>query len=233
MRWKWLIPVAVTGGLWWGTGFVPPGNPSPFVGAKTSEKIAAITFDDGPSLQSTPLILNILQSHGAHATFFVTGEHAALYPSLLKQTAQQGNEIGNHSWNHPHLVFHGSAFAKNQIQRTSDIIETEIGVKPKFFRPPYGQLHFGILRLAKESGLMTVLWSDTGFDWLKPGTATIVRNVLNHLKPGAIILLHDGGGDRHQTVEALSQILSAGKSQGYRFVTLSQLKEQKIRDRSN
>lgn len=227
-----LILLIVLGGLWWCTGFYPPlGVSRPLIRVQTSQKIAALTFDDGPSPSATPLILKVLRRNHIHATFFVLGEHGSAYPELLTQIVSQGNELGNHSWDHPHLVLHGTAFARDQIQRTNDLIVAKSGTHPAFFRPPYGQYTLGIMSAAHQAGLTTTLWSDTAFDWLTPGAAVIAHNVLTHLKPGSIILMHDGGGDRRQTVEALSQIIREGQAQGYRFVTLSELSTQ-FRDTS-
>ncbi len=184
--------------------------------------MVALTFDDGPS-EYTPKILKVLKKEHVHATFFVVGEEVNEFPALVRQAADEGNEVEDHSWTHPHLVWHGPHFIRTELETTRDAITKATGVRPHFFRPPYGQYHLGIMEIAHSLGLTTVLWSVTGYDWLEPGVARIVQNVTRGLAPGAIILLHDAGGNREQTVEALEQIIPLVEQREFQFVLLRDL----------
>lgn len=207
----------------WGSGlFFLVGTPLTWGGISTREKVVALTFDDGPS-QYTGSVLKILQATGTHATFFVLGEEVQRFSSLIKQMVRDGHEVENHSWSHPRLVFHSSRYAAAQIKQTNDLLQSLSGEPPRFFRPPYGQGHLGVYRACHALGLTPVLWSITAYDWLAPGKSRIQSNVLNGLSPGAVILLHDGGGNRRQTVDALEPLIAQTKSLGYRFVILRDL----------
>jgi len=183
----------------------------------------ALTFDDGPNPYYTPQILAILQQYGIKATFFCIGRQVAAYPDLVRQEYAAGNIIGNHSWSHPDLGLLSSDAILKQINMTSDAISQAIGVQPTFFRPPYGVFDTQVLTQANLLGLTTVIWNDEARDWLLPGTGVITSRILGLAGNGAIILLHDGGGDRSQTVAALPTIITTLRARGLKFVTLQQL----------
>lgn len=183
----------------------------------------ALTFDDGPNPYYTPQVLAILQQFGIKATFFCIGRQVARYPDLVKQEYTDGNLVGNHSWSHPNLALLSGSEIVSQINFTIDAIQQAIGIRPTFFRPPYGVFNERVLTKANLLGLTTIIWNDEARDWTMPGTDVIVSRILNLAGDGAIILLHDGGGDRSQTIAALPAIITTLQSRGFQFVTLQQM----------
>lgn len=183
----------------------------------------ALTFDDGPSPYYTPQVLSILQHYGIKATFFCIGRQVARYPYLVKQEYTNGNLVGNHSWSHSNLALLSESDIVSQINLTADAIQQATGVRPTLFRPPYGVFNTRVLTNANILGLTTIIWNDEARDWTTPGTNVIVSRILNLANNGAIILLHDGGGDRSQTIAALPTIITTLRSRGFQFVTLQQM----------
>ena len=183
----------------------------------------ALTFDDGPNPYYTPQVLAILQRIGVKATFFDVGYLVVDYPNIVRQEYNQGNIVANHSWSHPQLTLLSAPAILSQITSATHAIQAAIGVRPTFFRPPYGAMNRIILAEARYSGETTVLWDDTAEDWRLPGVGFIVSKILRLARDGAIILMHDGGGNRAQTVAALPIIITALKNRGFHFVTIQQL----------
>lgn len=183
----------------------------------------ALTFDDGPNPYYTPKILAVLRQYKVKATFFCVGRQVAHYPNLVKQEYADGNLVGNHSWSHPDLALLTNDEIDSQINLTSNVIQQVIGVKPAFFRPPYGIVNARVLSKANLLGLTTIIWNDEARDWATPGTSVIASRILNLAGDGAIILMHDGGGDRSQTIAALPTIITTLRLRGYQFVTLQQM----------
>jgi peptidoglycan-N-acetylglucosamine deacetylase len=202
-----------------------------------AKKKLAITFDDGPDPTWTPKILDILKQKKVQATFFVIGLDANKWPQLLRREYAEGHEIGNHTYTHPNWE---SDLSTTQIRwelnLTERLIESIVGVKPLLFRPPYGIDHqpefaeeVSHLPTAQDMGYIIVGQKVDPNDWsqIAPGVplpaAKIVENVLKEAPKGNIVLLHDGGGDRNQTVMALPQLIDALRSQGYEFVSVPDL----------
>jgi len=183
----------------------------------------ALTFDDGPDPCYTPQVLAVLQQYGVKATFFCTGQHVAVYPDLVKEEHAAGHVIGNHSWSHPVLAVLPADGILSQLTRTSDTIQQVIGARPLFFRPPYGAFRSQVLTQVNQLGMTTVLWDVRATDWAKPGVGVIRDRILERTGNGAIILLHDGGGDRSETVAALPAIIEGLQHRGFEFVTLQQM----------
>lgn len=183
----------------------------------------ALTFDDGPNPIYTPQILAVLQKYEVKATFFDVGYLISDYPNILRQEYRDGNVVGNHSWSHPELTLLSASSILSQLTRTSDAIQAAISVRPAFFRPPYGAFNRTVLAEANALGVTTVLWNDTAGDWTLPGVSVIAKRILSQARNGGIILLHDGGGDRSQTVAALPMFITALKNRGFSFVTMQQL----------
>jgi peptidoglycan-N-acetylglucosamine deacetylase len=183
----------------------------------------ALTFDDGPNPDYTPQVLAILQKYRVKATFFCIGRQVAHYPDLVHQEYANGNLVGNHTWSHPNLTLLSSNDIEAQINLTADAIQQATGVRPTLFRPPYGIVNTRVLAQANLLGLTTIIWNDEARDWSTPGTSVIVSRVLRLAGDGAIILLHDGGGDRSQTIAALPTIITTLRSSGFKFVTLQQM----------
>jgi chitin deacetylase len=192
-----------------------------------NDKAIALTFDDGPWPNTTSEILDILKQHQIKATFFWVGQALQAHPEIAKRVVAEGHAIGNHTWHHWYRRM-DAAIAKREIERTSDLIYKTTGVKTDLFRPPGGVLNNGLATYAKSQKNAVVMWSLTSADTdprAKP--QAFVNNVLKGAKPGYIVLMHDGGGDRRRTVQALPEIISGLKEQGYRFVTVSELLQMK------
>lgn len=183
----------------------------------------ALTFDDGPNPPYTLRILAILKHFGIKATFFCIGRQVARYPEIVKQEYAAGNTIGDHTWSHPFLTSLSASQIFSQLDLTARILQKTIGVRPLFFRPPYGALNATVLAQANLLKLTTTLWSDDPRDWTLPGTQAIISRVLSVAGNGTIILMHDGGGNRSETVAAQPTIIETLQKRGFRFITLRQL----------
>jgi peptidoglycan/xylan/chitin deacetylase (PgdA/CDA1 family) len=186
----------------------------------------SLTFDDGPSQPFTEQILDILHEHHVPATFFVCGKNAEQRPDVLRRIAAEGHEVGNHTYSHPYLFFKTRRRMAEEIDRTQALIQRVTGTRPVIFRPPYGARWFGLVPTLLERGMHMVLWSTTGYDWKKDAEG-ITEATLRELKPGAIILLHDGREvrpsdeiDRSPTVSALPAIIAGARERGYIFSPL-------------
>jgi peptidoglycan-N-acetylglucosamine deacetylase len=188
-----------------------------------------LTFDDGPDPTYTPQVLTILEQYHVHATFFCVGDHVQDSPELVRQEHAAGHIVANHSWNHPDLTTLSADEVHTQLSMTSDAIEQATGVRPTFFRPPYGVYNEQTLAQTNALGLTAVTWNVDPDDWQEPESSAIIDRVLEDAGNGAIILLHDGGGDRTQTIAALPKILTKLQERGFRFVTLQQMTEDMTR----
>ncbi|MFJ7666359.1 polysaccharide deacetylase family protein [Lysinibacillus sp. NPDC097195] len=192
---------------------------------KTNEKIIALTFDDGPHKKYTPEILDILAKYQAKSTFFIVGENAEKNSEIVQRMYEDGHELAIHTYTHP-LRTNVPNLLK-EIKQTHDTIYGITGYTPTLFRPVEGQYTDGMIEAVAKEGYKVVMWSwhqDT-MDWKSPGVNKIVNTVLKGAKEGNIVLFHDGGGDRGQTVKALEKILAELDKQGYKFVTVSELLE--------
>ncbi|CAM4078508.1 polysaccharide deacetylase family protein [Lederbergia lenta] len=189
---------------------------------KAEEKVIALTFDDGPHSVYTPQILDVLAKYNAKATFFVIGEHAKKFPHLISREKIEGHEIANHTYTHS---YSNQDKLEEELRKTDEVIYNITGAYPLFYRPIGGEYNERIVNTAVQQGFRVIMWSwhqDTQ-DWKRPGVNKIVSKVLSGARPGDIVLFHDAGGDRSQTVEALQDILPALKKEGYTFVTVSEL----------
>jgi len=193
----------------------PPAN---------AEKVVALTFDDGPWKQTTEQILDILKQNNIKSTFYFVGQAIQENPEIAKKVFEHGHAIGNHTWRHP-MENIDAATAAQELGNTARLIyEATGGVRTYLMRPPGGNLEGDLATYAKQQGYMVNMWSADSSDYMV-SAPLIVDNVLSQVKPGGIVLLHDGGGDRTATVEALPQIISALQRQGYKFVTIPELME--------
>ena len=192
----------------------------PGSGVGPADKVVALTFDDGPDPNFTPKVLDVLAQYQVPATFFMLGWEAAASPDLVRRIAAAGDGVGNHTWNHRDLTRLDEAGMAVQVDRTEALLSSETGWTVTCIRPPQGHENPGVVRRLSERGLTTVLWSADTRDWTRPGTDTIVRRALADLSPGTIVLLHDGGGDRGETLAALPRIIESVRSQGYRLVPI-------------
>jgi peptidoglycan/xylan/chitin deacetylase (PgdA/CDA1 family) len=186
-------------------------------------KLLALTFDDGPNPQITPLVLKALRQYNAHATFFVLGNCARTYPALVKAEAAAGHAVESHSWSHPSSATPEAA--AKELSQTAAIIQKLTGRKPQLFRPPYGITNGNLAKLAQKQGYGVVLWSISTADSNPIGPAVIARNVIHTPNPGDFVLMHDGMGHK-ASAAALPQVLKELTAAGYKFVTLPQLMQE-------
>jgi peptidoglycan-N-acetylglucosamine deacetylase len=186
-----------------------------------SRREVAIGFDDGPA-RDTPAFVRMLERSRARATFFMVGAHvSAAYRATLLRELADGDALGDHSFTHPYLTTAGGVRA--QLSKTVAAIRALTGYSPCVFRPPYGAYDAPILRTARSLGLATVLWNVDPADYARPGSAAIERRVLAQVRPGSIIISHDGGGARGQTLAAYPKIIAALRARGLRIVTIPEL----------
>jgi peptidoglycan/xylan/chitin deacetylase (PgdA/CDA1 family) len=189
------------------------------------EKVIALTIDDGPWPKTTGEMLDILKRNNVKATFFWVGSALQENPEIAKRVVAEGHAIGNHTWHHWYRKM-DEATAKSEIEKTNELIYKTTGVKTSFFRPPGGYLNNGLAAYAKSQKNSVVMWSVTSADTdPRAKYQVFVKNVIRDAKPGSIVLMHDGGGNRERTVKALPAIVSGLKQQGYRFVTVPELLE--------
>lgn len=188
-----------------------------------TKRCVALTFDDGPHGGNTPAILDVLAEEKVPATFFCVGANALRHPKLVRRMVAEGHLVGSHSYSHRNLLFTTPAQSKDEIAAGARALEKVTGTRPVWFRPPYGMRYPWTLLQARAAGMSTVLWSNCPRDWQCPGYKVIVRRVLDSILPGDIVLLHDGGGDRSQTVRALRLLIRALRMHGYSFVRVDKL----------
>jgi peptidoglycan/xylan/chitin deacetylase (PgdA/CDA1 family) len=186
-----------------------------------SRREVAVGFDDGPAPDTAAFVTMLERSH-AQATFFMIGEQvSASYKRTLLRELRNGDVLGDHTFTHPDLVTSGDV--RSQLQQTIAAIRSLTGYSPCVFRPPYGDYDQAVIHTARSLGLATVLWNVDPADYTLPGTAAIVQRVLAGVQPGSIIISHDGGGPRGQTLAAYPTIIAALRARGYRIVTIPQL----------
>ncbi|MEU0689741.1 polysaccharide deacetylase family protein [Streptomyces uncialis] len=174
-----------------------------------------LTFDDGPDPAYTPDILRVLRAHDTPAVFFVCGEQIPWNKDLLRRMVDEGHVIGNHTWSHPLLPSLSRAAIRSEMKRTSDMIERTVGEPPLWFRAPYGAWNRAVFEIGAELGMEPLAWTVDTVDWETPGTAAITRAVREGAGPGVVVLSHDAGGDRSQTVRALRTWLPGLLAEGY------------------
>jgi peptidoglycan/xylan/chitin deacetylase (PgdA/CDA1 family) len=205
--------------------------PSNFQGIVISEaklppekKVIALTFDDGPWPNTTAKVLDILKKNRIKSTFFVVGQNVKNYPDLTKQIVADGHVIANHTWHHWYHNMNAQA-AAYEVANTGDIIYQTTGVRTRLFRPPGGIMNNGVAAYAKNNKYAVIMWSADSMDYSRPAVPRLMNNIFREAKPGGIVLMHDGGGDRSHTVKALPEIISRFRKQGYEFVTVPELLE--------
>lgn len=187
------------------------------------EKRIALTFDDVPDPRYTGIVLDVLKEHQVKATFFVVGNRAKKHPDLLRRMVEEGHAIGNHSYNHAQFSKLRLPEFIKQIERTNNILEAITGVRPTLIRPPYGDINEEQLQWARKHGYKVVNWNVDSLDWKGLGKDEVKQNVLGAVGPGAIVLQHAGGGagtDLSGTIEALPEIITELRQQGYSFATV-------------
>jgi peptidoglycan/xylan/chitin deacetylase (PgdA/CDA1 family) len=208
-------------GQWYGRTFtgMPPG----------SRKLA-LTYDDGPNDPHTLHLLEVLAKHQVHATFFLIGRYVKQRPDIVREIAQAGHLIGNHTFSHPNLILASEAQARSEIQDCERALAETVGQHSGLFRPPFGGRRPVTLRVACSLGLQPVMWNVTGWDWRAKPAAYVEQKVRKQIRGGDVILLHDGGhaafgADRSQTVLATDRLIAGYKAEGYDFVTVPEMME--------
>jgi peptidoglycan/xylan/chitin deacetylase (PgdA/CDA1 family) len=183
----------------------------------------AIGFDDGPWTDTLAFVTMLERNH-AMGTFFMIGRQlgAAQRPLLLREL-RAGDLLGDHTYSHPDLTRISAAGVRAQLQHGIDAIRADSGYMPCLFRPPYGAYDASVLRIARSLGLSTVLWNVDPADYTQPGTGAIEQRVLAQVRPGSIIISHDGGGPRGQTLAAYPGIIRKLRARGYRIVTMLEM----------
>jgi peptidoglycan/xylan/chitin deacetylase (PgdA/CDA1 family) len=199
-----------------------------FIGLAPGSKQLALTYDDGPNDPDTLRLLEVLAKHDVKATFFVLGKFAQQKPEIVRALASAGHVIGNHSWDHPRLIFASSAKLRSQIERTQNAIFEACGVTPTLFRPPYGGRRPGTLREVRKLGLEPVMWNVTCYDWKPTTPDRVFAHAQRQIHGGDVILMHDGdqlamGANRSHTVAATDRLVARYKAEGYAFVTIPQM----------
>ncbi len=206
-------------GQWYGRTFVglPPGT-----------KRLALTYDDGPNDPHTLHLLEVLAKHNVHATFFLIGRFVKRRPDIAREIAKRGHAIGNHTFNHPNLIFASAQQTRADIQQCHQALLDAIGEYSRLFRPPFGGRRPGTLKIVRTEGLKSVMWNATGYDWRGKSADYIEGKLRGKVRGGNVILLHDGshaafGADRSQTVIATERLIARYRSDGYMFETIPQM----------
>ena len=215
------------------------------VSGPKNQHIIALTYDDGPNPPYTDRVLAVLRAERVHATFFVVGRAVAAYPNVVRQERLDGDAIGNHTWSHEHLVLDDAKALRTTLNRTDRAIYAAAGVHPRIMRPPFGGRDWLVIGEARALGYTPVMWSvPLPKDWEYPPARVIATRVLRYANDGAIIDLHDGNEgilcakhhvsprvcDRSADVEATKLIVEELKRRGYRFVTIPELLDIKVKD---
>jgi len=212
-----LAPASAASG---GSGPAATVSQVPGSGYGPSDKVVALTFDDGPDPTYTPQILAALARANAPATFFEIGREVAAYPAVTGQVASAGDPVEDHTWDHVDLTHLPASSWPAEVDRTSAAITSITGRAVTCLRPPYDAVDPSVVSLAATRGLSTVIYSTDTDDWRRPGVTRIVANALAGLHNGSIVLFHDGGGDRSETVAALPEVIAQIRARGYRLVHL-------------
>ncbi|MGA5414154.1 polysaccharide deacetylase family protein [Streptomyces pseudogriseolus] len=188
-----------------------------------------LTFDDGPDPTWTPKVLDVLKKHDAHAVFFVTGTMASRYPDLVQRMVDEGHEVGLHTFNHPDLALQSKKRIDWELSQNQLAITGAAGIRTSLFRPPYSSFSdamdnesWPVTQYIGSRGYLTVVNNTDSEDWKRPGVDEIIRRATPHNGEGAIVLMHDSGGDRSQTVAALDRFLPDLKDKGYEFDNLTE-----------
>ncbi len=198
---------------------------------KDSERIIALTFDDGPDANFTPKILDVLKKHEVPATFFIIGVNAEKNPDNLKRITIEGHDIGQHGYNHYKMSNLTPEEINAELDKVNILLKEQTGKSTNIFRPPYGAIDPELVETVKARGDYIILWDIDSLDWRGLDKNQILKNILPEVHPGAIILQHSAGGpgeDLTGTIEALDELIPELQTAGYQFVTISQMFESKM-----
>lgn len=193
---------------------------------KTGQRRVALTFDDGPDARSTPALLDLLRDAGVPVAFFCVGERVAANRELAARMVREGHLLENHSYCHSNATnFYGAARLRSELEKTQAVVREAAGVAPTLFRPPMGLSNPNVFRAARAAGLKVIGWSVRSLDTIIPDSERVVRRVLRGLRPGGIILLHDGNIPAERLVLTVRLLLARLKAEGYEVVRLDKLLE--------
>jgi peptidoglycan/xylan/chitin deacetylase (PgdA/CDA1 family) len=194
---------------------------------KTDQKLVALTLDDGPDPKYTPTVLALARKTGAKLTFFLVGREIQLHPDLARQEVAEGHAIGNHTWDHPTMTYDTTRQDISEVERCEDEIEKICGERTHLFRPPKGMWDGDTFLAAEALGYRMILWSVALEHHSAKTPEAMAQRVLDQIRPGMIILAHDGEPchqvDRSKTVKALPILLAGLKQRGYTLVTIPEL----------
>lgn len=197
------------------------GDAATITAVRTPSQVVAMTFDDGPHPTQTPRVLDMLRDRGLRATFYLIGNRVAQHPAIARRIAEEGHEIGNHSWSHPFLDRMDQHSVIREIDQTTNAIYQVTGRPPVTFRPPYGAFTRNQRTwLHSVRTLPTILWSVDPQDWRRPGASVVANRILSNARQGGIILSHD---IHRPTIDAMPQTLDGLTARGFTFVTVSQM----------
>ena len=201
---------------------VPPaGAKISYSQVNITEKVVAMTFDDGPHPSLTPKLLDILKARNIKCTFFVIGKQVKMYPNIIRRMIEEGHEVANHTWTHASLTSRSDAQIRSELQQSEDALVAVANYRPHLIRPPYGAINTRIKQLMfSEFGYSTIMWSVDPQDWRRPGVSVVTSRLVNGAHPGAIMLAHD---IHPPTIEAMPGMFDQLLAKGYQFVTVSQL----------
>jgi peptidoglycan/xylan/chitin deacetylase (PgdA/CDA1 family) len=194
----------------WAPFFAPPADSPP-------DRTVALTFDDGPSAY-TPAILAVLRRYGVPATFCMLGDQAQRYPAVARRVAADGHQICNHSRDHKDMARLSAAQARGEVVSAERQIRDASGVGPTIFRFPYGSSDRLARRVVQGYGMRALDWDVDPQDWTRPSASTITSRIVRNVRPGSVVLLHDGGGNRSHTVASLPATIRQLRRRGYHFV---------------
>jgi peptidoglycan/xylan/chitin deacetylase (PgdA/CDA1 family) len=201
-----------------------------FIGLAPGTKQIALTFDDGPNDPHTLRLLDVLTKRSVRATFFLIGRYVRQSPEIAREIARAGHIVGNHTFNHPLLIFKSTSEIRGELFDCRAILQDTVGEHSMLFRPPFGGRRPAVLRIARELGLQPIMWNVTGYDWKAPPAAVVEQKVSSQIRGGDVVLLHDGGhkqmgADRSQTVLATDRLIQRYQEDGYKFVTIPEMIE--------
>jgi peptidoglycan/xylan/chitin deacetylase (PgdA/CDA1 family) len=233
---KYLIPRRIRQFGWHGYYYIQNNWLRTLVGCQTNQKVIALTFDDGPNLNSTRQILDILLFYQIKATFFLLGKNILNYPETARGVVDAGHAIGNHAFTHTNLASQDLKFVVRELSACQQAIQESVGVKTKIMRPPYGAQDIMSYTTTRMLGFTIVHWTISGEDYRADLAHTIAQRILKNVQPGNIVLLHDGWElppnqtewreeytkfrDRSTTIESLPLIIEPLQNQGYKFITI-------------
>ena len=199
-----------------------------FTGLRRGSRQLALTFDDGPNDPHTLRLLEVLSRHNVKATFFFIGRYVKQRPDIARELVRAGHIVGNHTFNHPNLIFASARETTMQLRDCEQALTDAVGEHSRLFRPPFGGRRPGTLKIARALGLEPVMWNVTGWDWKGKPAEYVETRISQQIRGGDVILLHDGshaafGADRSQTVIAADRLIATYCAQGYEFVTIPEM----------